>query len=137
MSLVTLAKPPQFPPIQGREILNREEAKSKLQKLTPGTEEYCQLQDALLRTAGIVEISLPTLHYRVDTSSKNCTLLGGFGSSEHVAIGDAVELEGLEKDTPLIKRGNTPVRFGQIIALAGDFYGVVDEPISLGDEAGR
>ena len=120
-----------LPYFQSSHILNRQEARSRLQKLTPGTEEHSKLQDALIRTSNIVEISLPTASYKVNTGSDNCVLLGGFGSSEHVAIGEAVELKPFGKNTPLIVRGVTPIRFQDIVALAGDFYGVPGHAISL------
>jgi hypothetical protein len=82
--------------------LDREEAKSRLQKLIPGSPEYCKLQDLLMKTAGIVEVNLPDVVYKVDTSPKECRLLGGFGSSEHFAIGEEVKLNGLPENTPLL-----------------------------------
>jgi hypothetical protein len=103
-----------------------------LQTLTPGTEEHQKLQDALIKTAGIVEISIPTANYRINTSSEEYVVMGGFGSSEHVAIGEAVKLKGLpEANTPLIVKGGVQLRFQHIVALAGDFYGIAGEAISL------
>ncbi|HVX00966.1 MAG TPA: hypothetical protein VHA52_11100, partial [Candidatus Babeliaceae bacterium] len=121
---------PENSPHESR-ILNRQEAKARLQKLTPGTEEHCKLQAALINASGIIEINLPSANYRVNTSSEDCVLLGGFGSSEHVAIGEAVKLQGLPENTPLLLKGPTRVQFYHIIALAGDFYGVVGQAISL------
>jgi hypothetical protein len=80
----------------GSKILTRQEAKSRLQLLAPGSEEHTQLQNALIKMAGIVEIHGPTTAYKVSTLDENQRLLGGFGSSEHVAIGKAVSLKGLE-----------------------------------------
>ena len=122
-------------------ILSRQEAKSKLRKLTPGTEEYSKLESALHRTADIMEIILPNDSYRVNTYEDKA-LVGGFGSSEHVAIGEAIILQGLEKEdkllvtkektpTPLMIKGVTPIFFEHIIALAGDFYGIYGKAISL------
>lgn len=116
---------------QSSQVLNRQAAKSRLQTLPPDTEEHSKLQNALIRTAGIVEISLPTAVYRVDTSSEDCVLLGGFGASEHVAIGEEVKLQGLPANTPLIVKGGSRIQFQHIIALAGDFYGVAGQAISL------
>ena len=132
ISLETTRSQQPWPVFQSNQILSHQEAKSRLQRLTPGTEEYCKLQNALVRTASIVEISLPTETYKVDTFSKDCALPGGFGSSEHVAIGEAIKLKGLpEENTPLLIRGVCSVRFQHIVALAGDFYGVAGEAISL------
>ena len=121
------------PYFQGSYVINRQEAKSKLQRLLPGTEEHSKLQNALTRTTGIVEICLPKDSYKVDTASKNCALLGGFGASEHYEIGAEVNLKGLpaQKNTPLLVRGVTPIHFQQIVALAGDFYGIPGQAISL------
>ena len=116
-------------PLQREQILNHQEAKLRLKKLKPGTEEYHQLQNALIKMSGIAEVILPTTSYKVNTAQ--CELLGGFGSSEHIAIGEGVVLGGLLKDTPLLMKGMTPVLFQHIVALAGDYYGVVDGAISL------
>lgn len=113
-----------------RRVLSRREAKLRLRALTPGTEEHSKLQTVLIRTTGIVEVNLPMVTYKVNMCSKE-QLLGGFGSSEHVAIGEVVTLKGLPKDTPLFFKGITPVKFQHIVALAGDFYGVYGEAISL------
>ena len=91
-------------------ILSRHEAKSRLHHLIPGTEEHSKVQAALIKATGIVEIDLPTSSYKIDVSSEN-RLLGGFGSSEHIAIGEAVQLKGLTEDTPLLIKGITPVWF--------------------------
>jgi len=62
-------------------------------------------------------------------------LLGGFGSSEHVAIGLRVDLKDIYPNSSLLEdMGN--VQFAHIIALAGDFYGVVNEPIAPSKETG-
>ena len=65
----------------------------------------------------------------------------GFGTIEHRAIGDAGTLRyivhGVQKNRPAktakldLPNGNK-LSFGEIIGLAGDFYGVVGEPISEG-----
>lgn len=133
---VSLQAGGQLFPEQNGHMLNCKEAKSRLKKLTAGTEEHTQLQDVLFRTNGISEIVLPTMSYKVNTSSSQCGLSGGFGSSEHIAIGEEVvlhvdQVQCLPKDTPLLTKGVTPVSFAQIIALAGDFYGVPGEAISL------
>ena len=117
-------------PFQSNFTLTRREAKERLHNLIPGTEEYSKLQSALLRTAEIVDISLPSSNYRVDTHREH-RLLGGFGSSEHFAIGEAVILKGLPENAPLLIKGSTFVRFQHIVALAGDFYGVPNQPVSL------
>uniref|UniRef100_UPI001D042978 hypothetical protein n=1 Tax=Candidatus Protochlamydia sp. W-9 TaxID=1785087 RepID=UPI001D042978 len=116
---------------QGSPILGRQEAQSRLRNLIPNTEEHSKLQAALIKTAGIVEISLSNMNYKVDTCPKNHLVVGGFGSAEHVAIGEAVQLKGLPKDVPLLTKGVTPIRFQHIVALAGDFYGVAGQAISL------
>lgn len=123
-----------FPPqsYNGYLVLNRHEAKSRLKMLMPGTQEHTKLQEALIRTAGIVEICLPTMNYKVNTSAHECALLGGFGSAGHMAIGEKVELKGLEKrNTTLIVRDSTEIEFKHIIALAGDYYGIAGQAISL------
>ena len=112
-------------------VLNRNEAQAKLQTLVPGTEEHSKLQDVLIRTSGIVEVSLTTVSYKVDTASTGCALIGGFGASEHVAIGKSITLQGLPKDTPLLLKDHRPVQFQHIVALAGDFYAIYDKAISL------
>lgn len=109
-----------FPP-----IINRAVAEKRLHSLPPEAEEYTQLWNALTKTVGIVEICLPTQTYKV--SLQQGGLLGGFGSSEHFFIGEKVKLE----DQVVLNRDDVQVRFGHIIALAGDFYGVVNQPISL------
>lgn len=111
--------------------LSRQEAKARLQQLTPGTEEYAKLESALLRTDQIVEVSLPKANYKIGTCPES-RLLGGFGSSEHFAIGENVHLKGLpEGDKTLLVKGTTRVQFAHIVTLAGDFYGVAGEAISL------
>lgn len=131
VELATTLSPHTLSDFQNSQVLYRQAAKSRLQQLTPGTEEHRQLQNALLRTTGIVEIHLPTTLYRVDTCSEDCRLLGGFGSSEHVAIGAAVKLKGLPENTPLLSKGTSRIQFQHIVALAGDFYGIVGAAISL------
>lgn len=121
-----------LPPVQTGQVLSREEAKSRIQKLVPDSPEHRSLQSALIKAAGVVEINLPDDNtYKVNTCSDECALLGGFGASEHVAIGEAVELKGVPKDAALIIKGPNKVQFKHVIALAGDFYGVVGESISL------
>lgn len=84
-----------------RQILSCHEAKSHLRTLKPGTEEHRQLQDALIRKTGIAGVIRANGDsYKVDTISSNCALQGGFGSSEHYAIGEAVKLQGLEPNPP-------------------------------------
>lgn len=115
-------------------LLSRREAKAKLRRLIPGSEEYNKLQDALARTAGIVEISLPMTIYKVCTWSEEHHLKGGFGASEHMDLGKQVKLIGLEDEgdsPPLLKKDKTNIYFHHIVALAGDFYGVVGQPVSL------
>ncbi|MBN9378392.1 MAG: hypothetical protein BGO14_06990 [Chlamydiales bacterium 38-26] len=115
-----------------KKCLTRQEAKSKLQTLIPGQEEHHKLQDALLRTNGIAHIHLSNhTSYKVYTSPNQNELLGGFGTSEHVAIGEEVKLQGLPQDTPLMVKGAVQIQFAHIIALAGDFYGVPGQAISL------
>lgn len=120
---------PDFP---SHSILSYQEAKSRLRRLTPGTEEYNQLQNALIKTTGIAEVHLTAASsYKVNTASKDGVLLGGFGSSEHVAIGKSVKLQGLGENPVLFTRGVTQIRFEHIVALAGDFYGIAGQAISL------
>ena len=130
-----------MPHHHGSQTLSRQEAKSRLQKLIPGTEEHSKLQNALIRTAGIVEICLPSHSYRIDTSSDTCALIGGFGGPEHIAIGAAVELKGLKdgKNTPLLVKDGTPILFKHIVALGGDYYAIPNAAISLpgGSPAGK
>jgi hypothetical protein len=125
--------PPQTPP----RVMSRQSATSKLRHLTSGSLEHFQLQAVLHKTSGIVEICLPDLSYKVNLSSPHSLLLGGFGSSEHVAIGEQVTLLGLPPNSPLLIKGVTPIFFHHIVALAGDFYGIYGQAISLpgGDEA--
>ncbi|MGH2612541.1 MAG: hypothetical protein ACRDFB_05775, partial [Rhabdochlamydiaceae bacterium] len=90
------------------------------------------MQNALIKTAGIVEIHLPSSTYKINTSPENNLLKGGFGASEHVAIGEAVKLKELKKENLfLFTRGVTQIYFQHILALAGDFYGIAGEAISL------
>jgi len=119
--------------IHSQEIkyLNRQEAKQRLSRLIPGSEEYNQLQDALTRIEGIVEISLPSFTYKVFTAPEEQKLIGGFGSFEHVAIGAEVILKKVKKDEPLIIVGTVPIKFKHIVALAGDFYAIAGQAISL------
>ncbi len=116
--------------------LTREEAKAKLHTLTPGSEEHRQLEGVLLKTTGIIaEIALPDdRSYKVNTSCNQ--LLGGFGSCEHMAIGEGVKLPAdLGKNPTLLVKGPVEVKFQDIVALAGDFYGVYKGAISLGGPA--
>ena len=55
-----------------------------------------------------------------------------FTSSEHQSLGD-VKLPGLSEDFRyfVLKSGVT-LTFGEIIALAGDFFGIALKPVSLG-----
>lgn len=121
----------------GCKILSRQEAKQKLRELVPGTPEHSQLQDALARIDGIVEISLPNLTYKVHTVPEDQKLLGGFGSCEHVAIGAAATLFKQENgktvvmDEPVLIVGSTAINFKYIVALAGDFYAIYGQAISL------
>ena len=126
---VTSASQEGSPHFHGSQILNRHEAESRLKQLTPGTEEHRKLQDALVRTASIREVCLPTVTYKVNSAAENCALPGGFGSSEHYEIGAEVNLKGLpaKKNTPLLVTGVTPISFQHIVALAGDFYGVAGQ----------
>lgn len=118
--------------VQGYPALSRESAVLRLQTLVPGTQEHSLLQNTLLKTAGIAEICLPEFSYRVNTSVESCYLLGGFGSSEHRYIGEAVQLKGLpDGKTPLLLKGGIPIRFRDVIPLAGDFYGKPGKAISL------
>jgi hypothetical protein len=61
----------------------------------------------------------------------------GFESPEHIMIGDSVLLQFPEgpagKQMVLLHLPNgLALTYGEIVALSGDFYGVVDAPISLG-----
>lgn len=119
------------PDAYDNQILHYQEAKSRLSTLEPETEEYSKLQNALNKTEGIVEVSLPNTTYKVNACGKDGKLLGGFGSSEHVAIGKDVDLPIIGKNTSLLEKRGTTVQFAHIIALAGDFYGVPGGAISL------
>lgn len=125
------------------QVLTRQEAKLRLHKLAPGSEEFNALQNTLIKTNGIATIYLSNTIYKVDCCSNECKLLGGFGPSEHIAIGKEVKLQFPKKDKnkeedkdkdevpPLFYRGHTAVRFEDIVALAGDFYGIAGQAISL------
>lgn len=112
-------------------VFPRWAAIQRLSHLIPGSQEHSQLQEALIKTHGIMEITLPHLSYKIDSSPCEERLLGGFGSSEHVAIGAAVCLQGFSDQPPLLQLGATDLYFQHIVALAGDFYGVAGQPISL------
>lgn len=57
----------------------------------------------------------------------------GFNSSEHAVIGDAVVLKGLDSNENILTLANgVQVTYGELIALAGDYYGVPENPICLG-----
>ena len=117
---------------QYKQTLNRKEAKERLRRLVPRTLEHTKLQDALTRIEGIVEISLPTCTYKVNTVAEEDRLLGGFGSSEHVAIGESIVLQGLNGDKIILKVGGSiDIEFKHIVALAGDFYALAGQAISL------
>jgi len=114
-----------------RKVITRKEAESRLRELSPESNEYGQLQDALIRgTLGIKEIDIPEGRYKIDTSFGGL-LLGGFGSSEHIDIGMEIELKGIGQGRVLIVNGKAKVTFEHIVALAGDFYGIPNEAISL------
>ncbi|CAM0117895.1 hypothetical protein [Rhabdochlamydiaceae symbiont of Dictyostelium giganteum] len=124
-------------------ILNLQEGKKLLKQLIPGSKEYTQLQNLLLKTTGIFEITINDASYKINTLSEHCKLLGGFGGSEHAAIGEEVKLQGIgekikieeiEKHIILeagIDQPKYPLQFSDIVALAGDFYGIPGEAISL------
>ena len=115
---------------QGSQFFNRQEALSRLQSLTPGSEEHDKLQSALMKTSGIAEVCLNNMSYKVNTSS--IELPGGFGSSEHFAIGEQVKLWGLDGDNEILNVSGVPLLFQHIITLAGDFYALAGQAISLG-----
>lgn len=117
--------------IPSHQFFHRAAAQSRLETLKRGTEEHSQLQSALLKAKGIVEISLPTITYKVDTVPPEDRLLGGFGSAEHMSIGKEVKLQGLKENTPLLVKGIIPIHFHDIIPLAGDFYAVYGAAVSL------
>jgi hypothetical protein len=120
--------------------LNRRDAEARLALLKPGTVEQLRLQDVLVRNAiGIQTIDTPSGSYKVYTGRGEEQLLGGFGTSEHVKIGDGVRLGGLGSDGVLIRKGLAELTFGHIIAMAGDYYGVPNGAISLlgGDAAAK
>lgn len=110
--------------------LTIQQARVKLAELTPETEEYIQAQNALIKKLGITTISLRGINYKVYFQEEK--LLGGFGAAEHVRIGTAVRLEGIPENAPLLLVANQiELGFGDIVALAGDFYGVPNQAISL------
>lgn len=115
----------------GSGCLDRNQATSLLSKLPPHTQEHDKLKKALAKTSSIVEICLPNQNYKINTFSDSCRLHGGFGASEHFSIGEKIILKGLPEDKTLLKIGTTSIRFEHIIALAGDYYGVVGGAISL------
>lgn len=61
-------------------------------------------------------------------------------SAEHAWIGDQITFKLPRDDTQRAARyrlqtgGATPLTYGQLIALGGDFYGVVGKPISTSDD---
>lgn len=55
-----------------------------------------------------------------------------FDSGEHVFLGDRISLQGLKGKTTFSTKEKAVITFGQLIALAGDFYGVPDQVISDG-----
>ncbi len=58
----------------------------------------------------------------------------GFESSEHKTCGDQVNLKGIgAAGTKLKLNDNLLLTYGEIVTLAGDFYGVPERPISLGE----
>ncbi len=113
-------------------ILTIEEAREKLAELQKGSKEYITLQNALIKTLGITNISLKGVNYKVYNWPTTEKMLGGFGTAEHVQIGKVTKLEGLTENAPLlVVAGKINLRFEDIIALSGDFYGVPNQPISL------
>jgi len=62
-----------------------------------------------------------------------------FEGAEHTAIGDNTQLRFVENAEPLLAQ-NVPLHlpnglaltYGQVLALGGDFYGIVDRPINEG-----
>ncbi|MGR3912318.1 MAG: DUF4116 domain-containing protein [Candidatus Rhabdochlamydia sp.] len=111
--------------------ISLQEGKRLLQQLIPGSFEHAQLQTIFLKTAGIFEITVKGTSYKIDTVSHQCKLLGGFGGSEHAAIGEAISLQGLEGDQTVLTVGSHQLKFSHIVALAGDFYAIPGEAISL------
>ena len=54
------------------------------------------------------------------------SFIGGFDSREHSYIGNIIQMDELRV---LTLPNNVEIEFGQIIALAGDFYGFPEQPI--------
>ncbi|CAM0117192.1 hypothetical protein [Rhabdochlamydiaceae symbiont of Dictyostelium giganteum] len=111
--------------------LTLQEGKQLLKQLVLGSPEYLQLQNVLLKTAGIFEITTGSSCYKIHTGLDDSKLLGGFGGGEHLAIGEATRLQGLEGDQTVLTVGPHQLRFSHIVALAGDFYAISGEAISL------
>ncbi len=79
----------------------------------------------LIELAEKYELGLLTPVKDVDTVGKDYV---DFCSFEHKFIGERIELN--QKDLKLLKLPNgVEITFGQIIALAGDFYGIPKHPI--------
>ncbi|MGR3973075.1 MAG: hypothetical protein QRY72_00620 [Candidatus Rhabdochlamydia sp.] len=123
--------------IQHSSILNLQEGKNLLQQLSVGSKDYLCLQDLLVKTTGIFEITIKNVSYKINTVSADCQLLGGFGGSEHFDIGhkashqDPKGLKGLDTQFILTVE-DQPLEFSHIVALAGDFYGVPGQAIAFG-----
>lgn len=115
------------PITQPPKVLHYQEAKCLLNRLPPDSEKYRQLHRAILQ-GGMREVPLLNRKICADQHS----LLGGFGSSEHMAIAKGTTLPhiGIE---PLLQKGQTSIHFHHIIALAGDYYGVYGKAIAAAE----
>ncbi|MGR3912775.1 MAG: hypothetical protein QRY71_05675 [Candidatus Rhabdochlamydia sp.] len=111
--------------------ISLQEGKRLLQQLTPGSQEYLQLQTLLLKTAGIFEITISGTSYKINTFSDESRLLGGAQGRELMRMGDEVQIPGLNGDTTLLMIGSHPLRFSHIVALAGGFSAISGETISF------
>ncbi|CAM0117672.1 hypothetical protein [Rhabdochlamydiaceae symbiont of Dictyostelium giganteum] len=118
-------------PVPITSSLTLQEGKRLLQQLTPGSQEHLQLQIILLKTAGIFEITVSGISYKINTFSDKSRLLGGAGEGELIKMGNKVQIPGLDGDATLLKVGSHSLKFSHIVALAGGLSVISGETISF------
>lgn len=108
-------------------------ARSWLARCPVDSEAAQKLRSALIKTVGIIEISLPQGSFKVDTLADS--LRGGVRPSYPSIANEEVNLKGLPQGASLLLKGALPIHFWDIVSLAEQLYGQVDN--ALADEEAR
>ena len=115
-------------------IFSREEARLMLDSLPPGSEEHDKMQNMLFRGTGIVQATFKNVTYKFDVTDRSMQLRGGGCPSHNLLVSERVNLHQIDGDEPLlvIPRHSGRVvelQFKHVVALAADFYGLLDTSI--------